>query len=255
MTYLAKKECQAMLEKGLCLGEDTFLALDVAFNRPVRVYCNCRIVQSSIDSYTVLQPNVFCTNAQIGRYCTIGQQVKIGRPKLPMNSFSTSPAFHGRAFSFVGVTNPVNTMYVDPSIWGAVEPVDQPYTEIKIGHDVWVGEESILTWDAEIGHGAIIRQKAQIRGNIPPYAIVEGDNKIVGYRFSDEEIADLLEVQWWNYDVPQMLKAGIKISMDKPRELIDFFKNADPNQLIPLKTDWQKFSYPANNEPSSKVSD
>lgn len=54
----------------------------------------------------------------------------------------------------------------------------------------------------KIGDGAIIGAGSLVLKNVPPYAIVAGvPAKIIKYRFSEEEINKLLEIQWWNKSI------------------------------------------------------
>jgi virginiamycin A acetyltransferase len=53
-----------------------------------------------------------------------------------------------------------------------------------------------------IGDGAIIATNSTVTKNVEPYAIVGGNPaKIIRKRFSDDKIKELLEMQWWNWDV------------------------------------------------------
>lgn len=43
--------------------------------------------------------------------------------------------------------------------------------------------------------------------DVPPYAIVGGvPAKVIGYRFSDEIIEALLELNWWSWDDEKITK-------------------------------------------------
>jgi len=51
-----------------------------------------------------------------------------------------------------------------------------------------------------IGHGAIIGSGAVVTKDVPPYAIAVGVSaKIIKYRFNENQIADLLDIAWWNW--------------------------------------------------------
>jgi acetyltransferase-like isoleucine patch superfamily enzyme len=77
---------------------------------------------------------------------------------------------------------------------------DETYNAI-IGNDVWIGNDVIIMGGLKIGDGAIIGTGAIITKNVPPYAVVIGvPGKVIKYRFTDDEIGKLLEIQWWNKD-------------------------------------------------------
>ena len=72
--------------------------------------------------------------------------------------------------------------------------------DIIIGNDVWIGYEALILAGVTIGNGAIIGARAVVTKDIPPYTIVGGvPAKAIRKRFSDEVIATLLELKWWDW--------------------------------------------------------
>lgn len=103
----------------------------------------------------------------------------------------------------------------------------------------------IFPKDVTIGHGAVIGAGSVITHDVPPYAIVAGTGGganskgiINGYRLFDESISDLLEFNWRNYDLPNMLAQGIKVPLKNVKDFIDFMKNEGREYLIPLPERW-----------------
>lgn len=77
-----------------------------------------------------------------------------------------------------------------------------------IGNDVWLGYESTIMPGITIGDGAVIAAKSVVAKDVPAYAIVGGNPAtVIRKRFSDEEIAKLLEICWWNWDIEKITKA------------------------------------------------
>ncbi|WPZ09169.1 CatB-related O-acetyltransferase [Roseivirga spongicola] len=78
---------------------------------------------------------------------------------------------------------------------------------ITIGNDVWIGMHSLILSGAHIGHGAIIGANTVVNGEIPPYAIAVGSPaRVVGYRFSEKKINELLEMKWWDWPISKIQK-------------------------------------------------
>lgn len=72
--------------------------------------------------------------------------------------------------------------------------------DIVIGSDVWIGYEAVIMAGVTIGSGAIIGARAVVTKDVPPYAIVGGvPAKVIRKRFSDDTIAALLEIKWWDW--------------------------------------------------------
>ena len=77
--------------------------------------------------------------------------------------------------------------------------------DIIIGNDVWIGYEAVVMSGVHIGDGAIIATRAVVTKDVPPYAIVGGvPATIIKMRYSDEKIADLLRIQWWNWSAEKI---------------------------------------------------
>ena len=76
---------------------------------------------------------------------------------------------------------------------------------VTIGHDVWIGTESLILSGVEIGSGAIIGARSVVTKAVAPYSIVVGNpGRCVGYRIPEELILDMLEIQWWNWPLDKI---------------------------------------------------
>lgn len=77
--------------------------------------------------------------------------------------------------------------------------------DIVIGNDVWIGYEAVILSGVHIGNGAIIGTRAVVTKDVPPYAVIGGvPARIIRKRFSDEIIAKLLRMQWWNWPLKKI---------------------------------------------------
>lgn len=74
-----------------------------------------------------------------------------------------------------------------------------------VGNDVWIGTEALILPGVSIGDGAIVGARAVAGSDIPPYAVAVGNPaRVVRLRFSEGEIAELLDIAWWNWDVDRI---------------------------------------------------
>lgn len=72
---------------------------------------------------------------------------------------------------------------------------------IKIGNDVWLGRNVIITNYSNIGNGVIAGAGSIITKDVPDYAIVYGvPAKIARYRYKPEEIKALNKIAWWDWE-------------------------------------------------------
>lgn len=77
--------------------------------------------------------------------------------------------------------------------------VPETHLDVEIGNDVWIGERAILIGGIHIADGAVVLAGAVVTKDVPPYAIVGGvPAKIIRYRYDEEIINFLLNIQWWN---------------------------------------------------------
>lgn len=70
-----------------------------------------------------------------------------------------------------------------------------------VGNDVWIGQEAAVLPGVRIGDGAIVATRAVVSAEVPPYAIVAGNPaRVIRLRFSEEVVAELLAIRWWDWD-------------------------------------------------------
>lgn len=112
----------------------------------------------------------------------------------------------------VVVNHPLNTISTHPFLYwdmpntGGYFP-DVPHrTEIRkikksrIGNDVWLGQNVIITNGANVGNGVIAAAGAVITKDVPDYAVVAGvPARIIRYRYSPEQICALNKIAWWDW--------------------------------------------------------
>ncbi|MDA1760559.1 Vat family streptogramin A O-acetyltransferase [Bacillus cereus] len=128
----------------------------------------------------------------IGKFCCIASGVNfiMNGANHRMDGFSTYP------FNIFG------------NGWEKYTPSlsDLPYKgDTVIGNDVWIGMDTTIMPGIRIGDGAIIAAKSVVTRDVAPYTIVGGNpaNKIKE-RFSNEIIEELLQIQWWHFDIEKI---------------------------------------------------
>ena len=128
----------------------------------------------------------------IGKFCALAKDVKFimnGANHL-MSGFSTYP------------------FYIFGNGWERATPHREafPYKgDTVVGNDVWIGYDAMVMPGVRIGDGAIVATRSVVAADVPPYAIIGGNPaKVIRRRFSDEMIAELLEIAWWNWSADKI---------------------------------------------------
>lgn len=103
----------------------------------------------------------------------------------------------------------------------------EPAGDTVIGNDVWIGAEAMIMPGIKVGHGAVIGSRALITKDVEPYTIVGGNPaKVIKKRFSDEQIALLLEMQWWDWPLDRLQGAMPLLCSANIEELYRYWQNA-----------------------------
>lgn len=152
-------------------------------------------------------------NTTVGRYCSIGARVSVMGPDHPKSRFTSASVTYDNHFKMC-------TQYFADKAEHSISqsPNREPKNGlgVTIGHDVWIGEDVTLARGVTIGHGAILAAKATVTKDVPPYAIVGGTPaKVIKYRFAPDIVEQLLALQWWNYELANLVENQ---NMDMPIE-------------------------------------
>lgn len=88
----------------------------------------------------------------------------------------------------------------------APQPGDLPYKgDTCVGNDVWIGYDCLIMPGVSIGNGAIISSRSVVVSDVPAYSIVGGNPaQVIRKRFSDEVIAELEALAWWDWPVEKI---------------------------------------------------
>ena len=126
----------------------------------------------------------------IGRYCSFGQDVHYFGGNHPMHYISTSPYFYRKS-------------------WGGAEVIrDIDRYKLRIGNDVWIGQNVMITSRCtSIGDGAVIATGSVVTKSVEAYSVVAGNPaRLLKYRFSEKEIQKLLNARWYEFTPEELMK-------------------------------------------------
>ncbi len=156
-------------------------------------------------SYTGSWDMIF--NCKIGSFCSISYGVTIGAPEHDYTRVSTHQFIYEPKFGLF-----------EEDLLIRKEKFALP---LIIGSDVWIGCNSTILRGVQIGCGAVVAANAVVVKDVPPYAIVAGvPARIIKYRFSQELIDRLIELQWWNWN-DEKIKDNKELFLKKHLEVSD----------------------------------
>lgn len=170
-----------------------------------------RYMQYKIGKYSYGKPKVRSwgesATLNIGKFCSIGPDVTIFLGGEHRTDWVTTYPFSeifSEAKGFLG----------HPRTKG----------DVIIGHDVWIGAESMILSGVTIGSGAVIAARSVVTKDVPSYAIVAGNPaKIVRFRFEESIVEVLLKIAWWNWPMEKITQAWPLMLSDEVERFINIY--------------------------------
>ena len=161
---------------------------DCRFGEGVVVGPDTVLKSCEVGRYTYFAPQSRIINCRVGAFCSIGPNIKVGFGRHPTNFVSTYPSFYQpHDYSKADLGMKIEFESLPPAI---------------IGNDVWIGAHCLILDGVTIGDGAIIGAGAVVVRDIPAYTLAGGvPAKVIRQRFSDEQVAFLKDLKWWDRDL------------------------------------------------------
>lgn len=174
------------------------VSLNNELDEKATIYRGVKIRSSKVGAYSYIGPYTEVENTEIGKFCSISDNCRIGMGTHNTDQISTSPIFTQK-------NNGTKIQWVDKNV------NDSPLLKVKLGNDIWVGSRAMILGGITIGDGAIIGAGAVVTRDVPAYAIVGGvPAKVIKFRFSEYLIRLLIESKWWNFS-EKVLKEHINL--------------------------------------------
>lgn len=156
--------------------------------------------------------------SKIGRYCSIADNLQFIMKGTHMINWVTT-------YPFQEIWRMDVPLYEINGIKGRAGDVP-PTSPITIGNDVWIASNVKIKQGVTIGDGAVLATECFVTKDVPPYAVVGGNPaKIIKYRFTEEQINDLLQIKWWNWSDEEVRQAVPLLASSNIDEFITFAKN------------------------------
>ena len=149
-----------------------------------------------------MSPGAWPSGVTVGRYVSVGYNVKIFLRNHPQERLSMHPFFYNKALGYLDSDNISN---------GSLE----------IGHDAWIGANVFVTSGcSRIGIGAVVGTGSIVTKDVPDFAVVAGNPAhLLRYRFKVQTCKVIIESKWWEnpvYNIIQHMPAMITPIGDNP---------------------------------------
>lgn len=194
-----------LIAKGLRRVLQPAAITDSKLHKKARVCSGTQVNYSTIDRYSYVGHDGFLLSVDIGPFCSVADNCRIGGAEHPISFVSTSPVFHSGK----------NIFGSNFSTHKAPEA-----KRTTIGADVWIGANVIVKSGVTIGTGAVIGAGSVVTHDVPSYEIWAGNPaKKIRDRFDKQRAEALLGSQWWTLSEEELSKKA-KL-FDDPASFID----------------------------------
>lgn len=180
------------LEENVYLNWDSYTDVDTVFEGRNALAVGAQLYGCSIGFASYVSSNTVLRNAQVGRYTSIGPNVRVVVGQHPTGKFvSTHPMFYS-------TQQIIKKSYVMKNSFEEFRYTNNGYTA-EIGNDVWIGDGVTIMEGISIADGTIVAAGANVVRDTVPYSIVGGNPaRVIRYRFAEEDIKFLLDLKWWS---------------------------------------------------------
>jgi chloramphenicol O-acetyltransferase type B len=211
----------------VAIGKDSYI-YQSRFGENVRILEHCAVFDTTLEdntmvysrsslsrvrfgAYSYVNEHAMMRGVTAGRFTSIGPHFLCGYGEHPTEFISTSPVFYSTRKQ-CGVSFAETNRFEEQQ-------------ETTIGNDVWIGARVFVRDGVRIGNGAVIAAGAVVTGDIPDYAIVGGvPAKVIRYRFPEEVINKLLEIQWWDWNEHKLREAQPLLSQTDINSFLEWTK-------------------------------
>jgi acetyltransferase-like isoleucine patch superfamily enzyme len=184
-----------------------------SFDRHTAVYGNCTLSHVKFGAFSYVNEHSAMGRVTVGRFTSIGPGFICGYGEHPTNFITTSPVFYSTRGQ-CGISFTETSRY------------DEQH-QMTIGNDVWIGARTFVRDGVKIGDGALIAAGAVVTADVPDYAIMGGvPAKLIRYRFPEDVVQQLLEIQWWNWSDDRLRKAQPQLAQSDVNSFLEWARHS-----------------------------
>ncbi|HFU76005.1 MAG TPA: CatB-related O-acetyltransferase [Arcobacter sp.] len=232
MIYLDREKLDKLNNLGFNLdGNARNVPEDLIFEVPCSLKRTQIREKVEVSAFSYVVSGFLCA-VKIGRYCSIGENVQIGRQSHPIEWISTSPFLYREGNRVANFGRNFDLYLNDNNFVYLKSPVNIKKTIIN--NDVYIGHGAIINAGVCINNGAVIAAGSVVTKDVSAYSIVGGNPaQFIRWRFKEELIEKILETEWWDYTPKQLCG----LSLHDPVEFINnfYFRRMEKISLKKIK--------------------
>jgi len=191
--------------------KDRCVIFDSSFDNSSAVYPGCSVSNVKFGAYSYVNESSSMGDVIVGRFSSLGPQFVCGYGEHPTGFVTTSPVMYS-------TRGQCRTSFAEKDLF-------TEHQQTTIGNDVWMGARVFVRDGVKIGDGALVAAGAVVTKDVAPFAIVGGvPAEVIRYRFPEEMIAQLLEIQWWNWDEDKLREAQPHLAQPDVNSFLEWVK-------------------------------
>lgn len=218
-----------LIARGIVLRDGKSIVGTLTYERPAFVHEARRMKDCTIGAFTLIngQSTTSIYRCTIGRYGQVGESVVLGPPEHPIGWFSSHPFAFTRRNELPKMYQLEDFARLAPEGTEGVHYTRTVPGDTFIGHEAYIGANTVVCRGVRIGDGAIIGAGSVVTHDIPAYSVAVGaPARVIRMRFAEPLVERFLRLEWWRYDLAPFKRA---VDFSRVEETLAFFeeKKAD----------------------------